>query len=87
MSYFEELVFTRVTGEEVIANHQFDNGYSVSVTASPSKRGTRISGLYEMAASSPDNTEVPVDVNGWLTDEDVDHLMSKVAALPANGGK
>lgn len=72
----------------VQAKHFFKNGYGVSVIRSPHSYGGS-EGLYELAVLMGDedvwvityDTPITEDVLGYLTEEDVEDLLERVARI------
>ena len=66
--------------------YTFDNGYGASVVRHRYSYGAD-EGLWELAVIGPDghlvyDTPITEDVEGHLTEEDVDALLERIAALP-----
>ena len=63
--------------------YRFPNGYGASVVRHENSYGGR-EGLFELAVlnSSDDTTPVTIDVEGWLTIENVDKLLDHISKLP-----
>lgn len=72
--------------------YQFENGWAASVVRHSYSYGGA-AGFWELAVlegiDGPLNYSTPItkDVIGWLTDEEVDEILSEIEALPSREGE